>query len=415
MLSLLNVFARRSILASVIAVFIVAPISARAEIGSWNTPALDRWFHQGDGAPGLKPDMSTFSSMAPGTANSQSRAGTFMLGFDTTLAGDSTPAIELVAPARYQINSIRFTIDYVDELRNVRYDPTHDTRNDVANNTDQDPGKPIELFGVGFGNGYDRLGFGPNDALPPAFEESSPLYSNGTFNVFPLGDDGTGNLGNIFNSTGGEGIYEYNEELDEEILVEVTRDPWDVTPWAVGTTSLTPGALIAPLTRFTFDVNLSLPGVHEYFQEGLSIGQLAVFISSLHQATGHGGGSGEAFPAFHSKESLWVQFGLAWAPTLEIDYTILPESSIPGDFDGDGDVDSDDLADWQSGYGLGPAGDADDDGDTDGRDFLIWQRNYTGPQAVSVFSVPEPTSLLVVIFGIIMVLNLRISDIGDAR
>jgi hypothetical protein len=365
--------------------FALAPIAAFAAVGQWDTPALDRWFHQGDTAPGLKTDMSTFAFLGPGTPDSQARSGSFVLGFDTS------DQIELVEADRYQINSISVQLDYVDETRNVPYDPTHDTIQSIVGGTDQDAGKPIELFGAGHANGYERLGFGANNAMPPEFEEATSLISSGSFNIFPLGDDGAGNLGNIFNSPGGEG----------------TTPGWDVTPWAVGTAPLTPGAIISPLTTFTFNVNLALPGIREYFQDGLSIGQLAVFISSLHSAVGHSGGPGEDFPAFHSKESLWVEFGLAEAPRLEIDYTILPESTIPGDFDDDGDVDADDLADWQTSYGIDGAADADDDGDSDGRDFLIWQRNYTGPGSIAAFSVPEPTSLLVVIFGIIMGLPTR--------
>jgi hypothetical protein len=394
--------------------WLLTPISATAAVSSWSEPALDRWFHQGDSAPGLKDLMSTFANYEPGAGFTQARTGSFMLGFDTS---DQIP---LVAPQRYQINSIRFTLDYVDENRNVAYDPTADDLAAILGGTD-DPGKPIELYGVGYANDYAQLGFGANDSQPPAFEESSPLWPNGvptlqkTFNVYPLGDDGTGQLGNVFNSPGGEGVFEYDPVEEEYELVQVTKPAWNTTPWAVGTIEgLTPGANIPPLARLDFQVNLELPGVAEYFQQTLATGQVGVFIASLHDLTGfHEGGIGD-FPTFHAKESLWVSFGMASPPTLEIDYTILPEATLPGDFDGDGDVDGDDLADWRAGYGSDTAGDADGDGDTDGRDFLIWQRNYTGPLAanslarsVGLQTVPEPTSLAVVIFGIISVLGYR--------
>ncbi len=66
----------------------------------------------------------------------------------------------------------------------------------------------------------------------------------------------------------------------------------------------------------------------------------------------------------------------------------------PGDFDGDGDIDGDDLTLWTDAYGTSAAGDADGDLDTDGADFLIWQKNYTGnySAALSASVVPEPTS-----------------------
>jgi hypothetical protein len=100
---------------------------------------------------------------------------------------------------------------------------------------------------------------------------------------------------------------------------------------------------------------------------------------------------------------------------LRVDTLLVEESQVDGDFDGDGDVDADDLADWQASYATNAIGDADGDGDADGRDFLIWQRNYTGPQLVSVLSVPEPTTLLVVIFGIITSLNSRVSFSESSR
>jgi sialidase-1 len=80
--------------------------------------------------------------------------------------------------------------------------------------------------------------------------------------------------------------------------------------------------------------------------------------------------------------------------------TLSPDSFFvartPGDFDGDGEVDGNDLARWQANYPVtfGATflkGDADGDGDVDGRDFLIWQKQNTaavgGSQQVAV--IPE--------------------------
>jgi hypothetical protein len=73
------------------------------------------------------------------------------------------------------------------------------------------------------------------------------------------------------------------------------------------------------------------------------------------------------------------------------------------DFDEDGDVDADDLADWQTGYGLltGAAhvdGDSDEDGDVDGADFLAWQRGYAPSLAALSGSIPEPNTLSLISF-----------------
>ncbi|HEX6962661.1 MAG TPA: right-handed parallel beta-helix repeat-containing protein [Lacipirellula sp.] len=66
--------------------------------------------------------------------------------------------------------------------------------------------------------------------------------------------------------------------------------------------------------------------------------------------------------------------GLTWTNSdgaIGVTYT--------ADFDLDGDVDGDDLSNWQSGFGTEPTaaiadGDENRDGDVDGRDFLAWQR-----------------------------------------
>lgn len=76
-----------------------------------------------------------------------------------------------------------------------------------------------------------------------------------------------------------------------------------------------------------------------------------------------------------------------------------PFVSLPGDFNGDGEVNGGDLLVWQGAFGQTGLGDADDDGDSDGRDYLIWQRNYgrTWDDLLplsAITSVPEPNSAI---------------------
>jgi hypothetical protein len=61
--------------------------------------------------------------------------------------------------------------------------------------------------------------------------------------------------------------------------------------------------------------------------------------------------------------------------------SVLLKVTLPGDFDGDGGVDDDDLAVWKSGYGSTYGGD----------DFLSWQR-YFGQSIGAIAAVPEPAA-----------------------
>jgi len=92
--------------------------------------------------------------------------------------------------------------------------------------------------------------------------------------------------------------------------------------------------------------------------------------------------------------------GGAVPPTLEQEEAVTTalRVAIPGDADGDGDVDDADLGIAFANY-TGPAtnggkvftdGDADFDGDVDDADLGIAFANYTGP--LSAASVPEPAS-----------------------
>ncbi|QDS99963.1 polysaccharide lyase 6 family protein [Adhaeretor mobilis] len=73
------------------------------------------------------------------------------------------------------------------------------------------------------------------------------------------------------------------------------------------------------------------------------------------------------------------------------------------DFDEDGDVDADDLAAWQTGFGTASGalqgdGDGNEDGAVNGIDFLNWQLDFNPTAATAASSsVPEPSSLILLI------------------
>lgn len=97
---------------------------------------------------------------------------------------------------------------------------------------------------------------------------------------------------------------------------------------------------------------------------------------------------------------------LAFLDTLT-DTTVLtsemfsdPFVDLPGDFNGDGLVDGEDLANWELSYALDDGADADGDGSSDGEDFLAWQRNLgtswqdLAPTLSTPLAVPEPAAAM---------------------
>lgn len=88
-----------------------------------------------------------------------------------------------------------------------------------------------------------------------------------------------------------------------------------------------------------------------------------------------------------------------------------PVEYAAADFDHDGFVDGDDLAVWQTNFGVvgtatAQTGDADGDLDVDGADYLLWQRQFTGSSAAapSHTAVPEPSALLLAVSASLMTL-----------
>jgi hypothetical protein len=88
------------------------------------------------------------------------------------------------------------------------------------------------------------------------------------------------------------------------------------------------------------------------------------------------------------EEETLQDYAVAWWAKSAI------EQTLGADFDGDNDVDVDDLAQWRGDFGesTGGGSDADNDGDSDGADFLAWQREFGMTSAVPATApVPEPS------------------------
>lgn len=284
---------------------VAAPGDLRAETASFNAPALDRWMYPFDatGSGGRRGTASVFGAI--GSANFDNRDAQFIVGFNTS---------SLVPTGRgagsYLLQAVRFTA--VDSAGGYTYDDTYDSIASYQAGATDDPGRPFELHGVGFRNGYNRLGLNAGDSDPPTFKEGSEFTNQAetvrTRSAYAMGFDASGNPRDVSNNI---------------------TDGFESNPWAIGKTDQTPGAPVAvgsEGTVFTFDLNLSDPHVVSYLQNALDSGTLGLTVSGLlpssQQSTG-------GIPQFINKENIAAGI-LNLSPKLEVTYTLVPEPSAMG-------------------------------------------------------------------------------------
>ncbi len=263
------------------------------------TVGLDRWMYPFAFTGGTRELAPTFG--AAGVPDFDNRDAQFLIGFDTSSAGPPGQGA-----ANYQINSVTVRA-LVGAPAGFAYDATYDSYRtylpaaDAEFLSDPDAGRPVELHGVGFRNGYTAFSFGPNDGQPPGFEESSPFGTPGvgTRNAFPLGFLTPGSGSDVANN-----VTDRNES----------------NPWAIGTTPLAAGDPVPDNATLTFAIDLANDDIRDYLQSGLNDGVLGFAITSLHTATQ--GGGGPPTPQFITRENMSA--GAAPA-MLEIDVQIVPE------------------------------------------------------------------------------------------
>jgi hypothetical protein len=85
---------------------------------------------------------------------------------------------------------------------------------------------------------------------------------------------------------------------------------------------------------------------------------------------------------------------------------------LAGDFDGDEDVDGDDLTVWKNQMGVTPVpgapnADSEPDGDVDGADLLVWQRGFTFTIGGGASAIPEPATATLATCGLAMLFRRR--------
>ncbi len=324
--------------------------NAQTMAGSFDSPIIDRWDYPFASQPGTEQSVPVFAALRQ--SGFDDRDGLFLLTFDSS---SSVPPG--LGDARYVVRRVSVTV-WVSVDYRFEYDPTFDsvvTSYDPADpdyRPDSDAGKPVELFGAAYRNGWSATSYAESSPFSP-FAPFPPR--EGVRNVYVATFDTAG--------------------VPTDIGRQV-RQKFEATPMAIGRNdTLTPGQLVPAGTPFVFEVNLNDPATHAYWARAFNSGRLPLIISGLHAASGGpGGGTGEpAYPAFFTKENATAQVA-GYIPSMSVDVTVYPGA----DFNLDGGVDGADVEAfflaWQAGA---DEADFNLDGGVDGADveafFIAWQ------------------------------------------
>lgn len=253
--------------------------------------SFDRWNYPFNASPGSRLNGTIFGAV--GDPSFDDHDAQILLGFETS-----------GIPTNAHVNAI--TVSLTTQTANsFEYDPTYDsytTYTDLA--ADTDPGRPVELYGAGFRNGFLFPAFGPSTPGPVAFEEAE---------AFVFGNPAAQGVRNAFMSDYEGGPRDVSNNVEEG---------FENSPWAVGTIlNLAAGAPVPINSLMQFELDLSDPDVLSYVQRGLGSGGLFFTVASMHSSTQ---GSNAGIPSFFLGDPNLPALDLP-VGQLSIDYQIVPE------------------------------------------------------------------------------------------
>ncbi|MDA3873240.1 MAG: PEP-CTERM sorting domain-containing protein [Kiritimatiellae bacterium] len=261
---------------------------------TFSAPTADRWMYPFNASPGTRASAPVFG--APGEADFDERDGQFLIGYDT-----STQIAPGLGAANYQILSATLTLRH--DGADIVYDPSQDSYTSyldsgaMAYQADSDAGRPIELFGAGFRNGFDGVSFGEDGPFAPAGPQAA-----GVRNAYPVGFH-NGVAVDVSNSL---------DHLNEGAA------GFDPILFGLDTVvGLNPGDTLSAGMEVEFQLNLDSPLVNAFLQEQLNQGWVGLVATSIHESSF---GGSPAYPSFETKENLVGQAGI-----LELDVHVIPE------------------------------------------------------------------------------------------
>lgn len=372
---------KRTLLLSLAAALLMSARNGQAAEYVFAVPSDDRWHYPYNFSVGGRTIATCFGTA--GTPTFNDRDGIMIIAWQTGneiapgLAADAygirsvTVTLTNTADAAWPVDLTVdewFTYD-VDgnDILNLDGVPRGEPGDVDGESDDEDPGRPIELFGAGFGPFYTAQSW--NELSLFIGSANSPGVARDPFPfVF---QDVTGALLHVEDNVKGL----HNDHLPVPVY------GFTPTPWAIGVPiDYTPGNQPVPFdVVFQVDLTLSEGAVRRYFQEQLSAGRVFVAVTSLTETIQEGPQGG--VPAFYTKEAVGIPG--AKAPRLDLSACL----AVRPDLDMDCDVDSADLERFEQCV-TGPAkgsveegcarADFDGDGDVDQEDFGILQRCLSG-------------------------------------
>jgi len=346
-----------------IPVLLVATAAADVVEVNLTEPTLDRWFYPFNASPGTRVDAPIFGAITDQEVgfdpSFDNRDGQMLIGFDTT--GDVPAGL---GAANYTISAASVRITIKSDLT-FEYDPTADPYTswlptlDPDYTPDPDPGRPLEIFGIGF-----RCDF-----TASTFPENGPFCDN--CSCFPPNPCREVRCVYPVDFTGGDCVVrDVSNNVD---------DGFDPVPFGVATSdTLLQGESVPSGTVLTFEIDVADPCVQQYLAGALDEGMLDLVIASIYFAAEGQAGSA---PRIYCKEDLLVEIDVVDAAQLQMTVTT---GQVVGDIDGDGIVGINDFLILLSEWGpcevpCPPACAADLDGDcvVGIGDFLTLLANWT--------------------------------------
>ena len=239
------------------------------------------------------------------------RDAQFFLDFATQ---DLAPAG--LGAAKYRVLSLTLTL-VVENEGGFFYDPTFDPLPTYLNPaTDTDPGRPLELYGVGYRSGWTRATF-TADAPFQSVPSSSILNPQGDWNrkrnAFAIDFDALGAPRDISNNV---------------------EENFETSPWAVADSPgfigredglytespIAPGSMMPEGRVLRFQLDPRNPRIAAYLQDALHAGRLHLMVSSLYGTQQQS----SAIPRFYSQE-----IGLPeLTPQLTAEVLVMPDTTI---------------------------------------------------------------------------------------